>query len=216
VGPEQLRAAMADFVAAVHGAYLAAGRLLPPAEQGRLPLLTAGRFTVAAVGVRHLHVLATAESLGPVRAPEVEVVGAAPPLAWTLRFYDPVVLPALGLLAEADAPATAEVRAALGVHSTLYHLAVTPGAGLSPHHAQHAGTGLANAHAAAFRDLAALRAALPGREAEVQEFGAALAAGLPIAARLLAGCLLAGRGARGVELPVDPEALRRAVLAAVP
>ena len=39
--PEQMRRAMADFVAAVHQAYLAQARLLPPAEQARMPLLSA-------------------------------------------------------------------------------------------------------------------------------------------------------------------------------
>ena len=50
--PEQMRQAMAEFVAAVHEAYLAQARLLPPAEQGRLPLLQARRLPVAAAGAR--------------------------------------------------------------------------------------------------------------------------------------------------------------------
>jgi hypothetical protein len=50
--PRQMRQAMADFVAAVHQAYLAQARLLPPAEQARLPLLATARLTVAAAGAR--------------------------------------------------------------------------------------------------------------------------------------------------------------------
>ena len=38
---QRMRQAMADFVAAVHEAYLAQARLLPPAAQARLPLLRA-------------------------------------------------------------------------------------------------------------------------------------------------------------------------------
>ena len=41
--PRRMRQAMADFVAAVHEAYLAQARLLPPAEQARLPLLARPR-----------------------------------------------------------------------------------------------------------------------------------------------------------------------------
>src|SRR4029450_10279720 len=36
-GPERMRQAMADFVAAVHAAYLAQARLLGPAAPARLP-----------------------------------------------------------------------------------------------------------------------------------------------------------------------------------
>jgi len=56
-----MRQAMADFVAAVHEAYLAQARLLPPAEQARLPLLQAPELTVAAAGARNLHVIGTGE-----------------------------------------------------------------------------------------------------------------------------------------------------------
>jgi hypothetical protein len=38
-GPERMRQAMADFVAAVHAAYLAQARLLPPAAPGPAALL---------------------------------------------------------------------------------------------------------------------------------------------------------------------------------
>ena len=78
-----------------------------------------------------------------------------------LRFFDPVVLPVLGLVAEADGPAPEEVRRVLGVGTYLYHLVVEPGSQLTPHHATHAGTGLASAHAAAARELETIRARAP-------------------------------------------------------
>ncbi len=54
----------------------------------------------------------------------------------------------------------------------LYHLSVSPGGGLTGHHAQHAGTALVNEHAAATRDGASLRALLPRREdVPVRMFG---------------------------------------------
>src|SRR5512132_627914 len=95
-GPERMRQAMADFVAAVHEAYLAQARLLPPAAQARLPLLRAGRLTVAAAGARNLHVLATEERFPAPVGQEVEMAGQADGMAWDLRFFDPVVLPVLG------------------------------------------------------------------------------------------------------------------------
>jgi hypothetical protein len=147
--PEQVRQAMADFVTAVHGAYLVQARLLPPAEQARLPLLQATRMTVAAAGARNLHVVATEEQFPAPVGQEVEVSGQADSLAWRLRFFDPVVLPVLGLVAEAAGPAPEEVRRVLGIRTYLYHLVMEPGPQLTPHHATHAGTGLASAHTAA-------------------------------------------------------------------
>jgi hypothetical protein len=116
--PERMRQAMADFVAAVHEAYLAQARLLPPAEQARLPLLAARRLTVAAAGARNLHVIGTGERFPAPVGQEVELTGEADGLAWDLRFFDPVVLPVLGLVAEADGPAPEEVRRVLGVGTT--------------------------------------------------------------------------------------------------
>jgi len=94
--PETMRAAVADYVTALHRAYLAQADTFAPAVRGAMPLLAGGPpITVAAVGVRNLHVLATREGLGPLRGQEVEVPGTLDGLAWTLRFYDPVVVPAL-------------------------------------------------------------------------------------------------------------------------
>jgi hypothetical protein len=212
--PQQMRQAMADFVAAVHEAYLAQARLLPPAEQARLPLLQAPRLTVAAAGARNLHVIGTAERFPAPVGQEVEVAGEADGLAWELRFFDPVVLPVLGLVAEADGPAPEEVRRVLGVGTYLYHLVVEPGSQLTPHHATHAGTGLASAHAAAARELETIRAhAAPGRQALVDELAGATTAGLVRAQALLARELAPGDEA--VATATDPAAIRAALVSAL-
>jgi hypothetical protein len=211
--PLQMRRAMADFVAAVHEAYLAQARLLPPAEQARLPLLAAGRLTVAAAGARNLHVIGTTERFPAPVGQEVELTGEADGLAWELRFFDPVVLPVLGLVAEAEGPAPEEVRRVLGVGTYLYHLVVEPGSQLTPHHATHAGTGLASAHASAARDLEAIRAHAPGREALVDELAGATTAGLVRAQSLLAQAIAPGDQA--VAAATDPAAIRASLLAAV-
>jgi hypothetical protein len=204
---------MAEFVAAVHDAYLAQARLLPPAEQARLPLLAAGRLTVAAAGARNLHVIGTAERFPAPVGQEVEVTGEADGLAWGLRFFDPVVLPVLGLVAEADGPDPEEVRRVLGVGTYLYHLVVEPGSQLTSHHATHAGTGLASAHAVAARDLEAIRAHAPGRQELVDELAGATTAGLVRAQALLAQAIAPGDQA--VAAASDPAALRTALLAAL-
>ncbi len=145
-----MRDAMASFVAALHGAYLDQARHLPVGEQGGLPLLRGSHLTVLAVGVRHLHVLATTSPLPAPHGPEVEISDEVEGLSWTLRFFDPVVAPDLGGIDESDGPRPDAVRQVLGVPDVVYHLSVSPGGGLTPHHAQHAGTGLANQHAAVF------------------------------------------------------------------
>ena len=125
--------------------------------RGAMPLLTGGPLQVAAVGARNLHLLATREGLGPLRGQEVAVEGSLPGLDWTLRFYDPVVAPALGLISEDAGPAYAEVRGALGVTTVVYHVVAQPGSGLTPHHAGHVGAGLAAGHTAAARDFETIR-----------------------------------------------------------
>lgn len=216
-GPEAMRGAMADYVEAVHRAYLEVARLQPPAVRGRMPLLE-GPFTVVAAGVRNLHVIATREPLPAPRGPEVELEGELEGLAWTVRFYDPVVLPSLGLIDEGAGPAGEQVRRALGLATHLYHLVVRPGAELGAHHAGHAGAGLANAHVAAARDFETIRAHVPGREGLVDEMEGAARAGLSRAQALLAREIVPGDEtvaalvAGGVPDPVE---VRRAVLAAV-
>jgi len=216
--PEQMRRAMAEFVAAVHGAYLAQARLLPPAEQERLPLLRATRLTVAAAGARNLHVVATEERFPAPVGQEVELSGQVNGLAWGLRFFDPVVLPVLGLVAESEGPAPEEVRRALGIRTYLYHLVVEPGSQLTPHHATHAGTGLASAHAAAVRDLEAIRAHAPGRQELVDELAGATTAGLVRAQALLARAIAPDDqrvAAAAAATDLQPDALRAALLQAL-
>lgn len=211
-GPEAMRQAMADYVRALHQAYLDAVETLPPAERARLPLTSGTRITVAAVGVRMLHVLGTSEALPPPRGQEVEITGEIDDLAWTLRFFDPVITPALGLIDESAGPDYDEVRRALGIRTVVYHLAVPPGGSLTSHHALHAGTGLAHSHAAAARDFDALRAHAPGREVLVDEMQGASVAGLERAQVLLAQAIAPGLTDISVEPPMDPAETRRVLL----
>ena len=216
--PGQLRDAMASFVAALHGAYLDQARLLPVGEQGALPLLRADRLTVLAVGVRHLHVLATSSPLPAPQGPEVELEDSLPGLSWTLRFFDPVVVPALGLVDESAGPQPAEVRRVLGVPDVVYHLSVSPGGGLTPHHAQHAGTGLANQHAALFRDHEAIRAHAGARADLAEEYAVAERLGLHRAVRLLAQQLApndATVAAACSDASAGDDVVRRALLASL-
>ena len=182
-----MRAAVAGYVQEIHRAYVDQAATFSPGVRGRMPLMTAGRITVAAVAARNLHLLATTERLGPPTRPGGgawrRTTAAS---AGSLRFYDPVVLPDLGLLEEREAPAFEEVKRALGVGTVLYHVVAQPGRGLSGHQATHVGTGLANGHSAAARDFETIRARARGREALVDELAGAAIAGLPHAQALLA------------------------------
>lgn len=213
--PEDARAQLCGFVLALHQAYLGAARLLAPGERAALPLLAADQVTVVVAAARHLHVIATTDRLPAPVGQEVEEMGALDGLRWAVRFYDPVVLPELGMISEPEAPAPAEVRRALGIGAVLYHLSVAPGGGLTPHHAQHAGTGLANEHAARVRDGESLRALLRGREDMVDEFVTAERLGLHHSMRLLAATLSGGdAGVAEAVAHGDDAAVRRALLAA--
>ena len=211
-GPEAMRQAMADYVRSLHQAYLDAVATLPPAERARLPLIAAGQVTVAAVGVRMLHVIGTVEAFPPPRGPEVEISDSIDDLAWSLRFFDPVVAPPLGIIDESEGPAYDEVRRALGIRTVTYHLAVPPGGSLTSHHALHAGTGLAHSHAAAARDFDALRAHAPGREALVDEMQGASISGLARAQVALAQAIAPDLPGVSVEPPTDSAEVRRALL----
>jgi len=183
--PESMRQAMVDYVHAVHEAYSSQARLQPPGIRGRMPLL--GRpFTVAAAGAHNLHVIATRDPLGTPQGPEIEIADQTGDLAWTVRFFDPVVVPVLGMIDEENGPALGPVRRALGLSGYLYHLVVQPGATLGAHHAGHAGAGLANDHLAAVREYESIRAVARGREGLVDELEGAEYAGLPRAHALLA------------------------------
>lgn len=216
--PLDMRAAVAEYVTALHRAYLAQADTFPPAVRGAMPLLGAGPLTVAAVGARNLHLLATREDLGPLRGQEVALPGSLPGLDWSLRFYDPVVVPSLGLVDEREAPAYGEVKHALGLTTVAYHVVAQPGSGLTPHHAGHVGSGLAAQHSSAARDFEAIRARVRGREGLVDELVGAASAGLPRAQALLAKAI-APHNAAVLALAdaadPDPDEVRKALLASV-
>jgi hypothetical protein len=214
--PEEMRAAVAAYVHEIHRAYVDQARTFPPAVRGRMPLMTGSRLTVAAVAARNLHILSTRESLGPLYGPEVAVESEVGGVAWQLRFFDSVLIPALALVDERTAPAFDEVRHALGVGTVVYHLVAEPGAGLSGHQAAHVGTGLANGHSAVTRDFDTIRSRARGREELVDEMAGAASAGLPRAQALLAKAIAPKDpdvAAAADSIPPDPDAVRRALLA---
>jgi hypothetical protein len=216
--PEAMRQAVAGYVQEIHRAYVDQAATFSPGVRGRMPLMSARRITVAAVAARNLHLLATTQELGPLHGQEVALDAEYGGVAWQLRFYDPVVLPDLGLLEERDQPAFEEVKRALGVGTVLYHVVAQPGAGLSGHQATHVGTGLANGHSSAARDFETIRSRVRGREALVDELSGAAVAGLPRAQALLARAISPSdegvREACDTAAP-DPEAIRKALLTAV-
>lgn len=220
-GPEAMREAVAGYVQEIHRAYVDQASTFSPGVRGRMPLMTADRITVVAAAARNLHLLATVEQLGAPRDPEVAIEAAYGGIAWELRFFDPVVLPDLGLVEERESPAFEEVKRALGVGTVVYHVVAQPGAGLSGHQASHVGTGLANGHSAAARDFETIRSRARGREALVDELAGAAAAGLPHAQALLARAITPyDQGVReacepGHGASPDPDAIRKAVLSAV-
>lgn len=216
-----MRVAVAEYVAGLHQAYVRSVRTLSPAAQGRMPLIVAGEFTVAAVGTRFLHLVATHEALGEgARGRIAAVEGEAEGLRWRLRFYDASVLPALSLVDERDGPTPAAIRDVIGLRTHLYHLTLRPPAELGAHHAGHSGAALAGSHAAAAREFETIRRSIPAAQTAVAaEFEGAVLAGLPIAAGLLARALapddaaVTALGAQGADAQLD--GLRSAVLAAV-
>lgn len=215
--PEQMRTAMADYVRTAHEAYAQTASVLPPAVRGSLPLFQ-DHFTVVAAGVGNLHVIATREMLPPPTGLEVAVEDELPSMRWTLRFFDPVVAPELGLIDEDGGEAGAEVRRVLGISTHLYHLVVQPGAALGPHHAGHTGTGLANAHAAAARDFETLRHLVAFHVDLIDEMEGAARAGLPRAQALLAREIRPNDVAiadLAVKRRPDSTEVRRALIAAV-
>ena len=215
--PEGMRRAMAGYVRAVHQAYLDAAAALAPADRARLPLMSTSEVTVLAVGARNLHVLATTEALPAPHGQEVELSDEIDGLRWRLRFFDPVVVPALGLVDESQAPQPERIRDVLGVRTVVYHLSVPPGGGLTAHHALHAGTGLAHAHAAAVRDYDTIASLAPASPELVAEMRGAEVAGLPRAALLLARVLAPSSvDLAGMDLAApDGAQVRRGLLAAL-
>lgn len=189
-GPDAMRAIVRDYVASVHATYLGHLRHLPPGEYAALPLVAARDLTVVAAAARRLHLLATSDPLPAPRGPEVESADESDGVRWTVRFYDPSVLPHLGLL-ESDTPGA--VRRVLGIRDAIYHLTVDVGGGLSGHAAAHSGVALANQHTRTARDLARLQRLYPRRGSLVDELAACERLGLDRAAALLTAELTDGR-----------------------
>ena len=177
---------MRQFVAGLHQSYLDIADQQTPGDRAAMPLLAGGHVTVLAVGARNLHILATTQSMPAPKGQEVSLDDSIDDLTWTLRFYDPVIVPLLGMIDESAAPKPAEVRRVLGVDTVAYHITVEPGGGLSGHHAGHAGTGLAYNHVQLARDIDAMRAKMPRASHLLDEYKAARHAQLPTAALLLA------------------------------
>lgn len=187
--PEGLRASLTAYVAALHQAYLDGVRDVTPAEAARLPLCREP-FTVAIVGTRHLHVIALVDRLPEPTGPEVVIEDSLPGMQWSVRFFDPVVLPSLAVISEPDGPDPQAVREALGIASVLYHLALPPGSGLTPHHALHAGTGLVHAHLVRDREYTRIREAFPDHHRLIAQMRSADEIGLDIATSALAQVLI--------------------------
>jgi len=94
---------------------------------------------------------------------------------------------------------------------------VPPGGGLTPHHALHAGTGLAHAHAAAYRDFESIEALVPNRAGLVAELRGASVAGLRAAQLLLARAIDPDSDVLARLSPdeADPDDVRRELLASL-
>ncbi len=206
---------MADYVRNVHAAYFRVAATHPPAVQGSLELFQRP-FTVVAAGARNLHVIATGQTLAVPRGQEVAWDQEQDGMEWTLRFLDPVVLPALAGAEGTEGADPAGVRRVIGIGSHHYHLVVRPGSDLTSHHATHAGAGLANAHLAAARDYEAIRAHAAGDAELVDELAAADDAGLTRAHGLVA-CALApwSDSVKAASRTGDRKAVRRALLSAL-
>lgn len=203
-GPEQLRAAMVAYVHAMHRAYIEATEALSLGARARLPLYQPESFTVLAIGTRYLHLVGTTERLLDPTGHEVQVDDELGNLAWTLRFFDQIIVPQLGLIDERENAEPLQVRHALGIHTVLYHLSVPPGRDLTPHHAQHAGAGLAHSHAAVERDFATMAALVPTRDPLLNEMHMAHSNNLPMAHFLLARHLLARHLPKTDDMTADP------------
>ena len=199
-GPEAMRQALADYVMGVHRAYVSQATLLAPGESAAMPLLAGSPLTVVVAAARDLHLIATTYRLPAPTGHEVELNDGHGGLSWTVRFYDPSLLPMLGGLEDGQA-----VRSVIGIGDVIYHLRVGVGGGLGEHHAQHAGVALAHEHAVDVRDAAQLRRLYVARAPIVEEFVIAQRLGLTRAAQLLAA-ELAGT-------PVDSGSLAKSLIA---
>src|SRR4051794_41958330 len=104
-GPEAMRQAVAGYVQEIHRAYADQAATFAPGVRGRMPLMTAGPITVAAVAARNLHLLATTQSLGALRGPEVALDASYGGIERQRRFYHPGRPPRPGPPPAGPAPA---------------------------------------------------------------------------------------------------------------
>lgn len=186
--PEVMRELVAEYLRAMHLTYLGHVAHLSPGERGALPLH--GHLTVVAAAAHNLHLIATTRAVAATGGAEASIDAGHGALTWRVVFLDPSVLPALGLVDDAD---PLLVRQLVGVDDVVYHLTIPAGGGLTSHHAQHAAVALANQHTSLSRDGDRLRQALPTQIAEVDELISCARLGLDRAAGLLAAELTGGR-----------------------
>ena len=152
----------------------AAGRAGPPAAPARRATSPCSPSARATCTSRHHRGAA-----GP-QGQEVELADALGPCAWRLRFFDPVIVPGpRPHRRDRRAAARADPRRARRAARSPTTCRSRRAAASRAHHALHAGTGLAHAHAAAHRDFDSIAALAPGREDLVAEMRGASVAGLP-------------------------------------
>ena len=182
--PMAMRKAVAGYVEGIHRAYVKQATTFPPAVQGRLPLLAAGRLTVAAVGARNLHILATTEGLGPA----ARAGGRAARRVRGPRVDGPVLRPG----GRAGAGADRRVRGA--------------GVGEGPRRAGDRDRRLPRRHPARLRSLAAPRGPrrLGARERPLRGDARLRAAARPGPRARGAGRRDGGRRRRGARPRADP------------
>ena len=217
-GPEAMRAAVAGYVQEIHRAYVDQAATFSPGVQGRMPLMTAGRITVAAVAARNLHLLATDRGARSATWP------GGRPRGRLRRHRLGAALLRPGGAARPRSPRGARGSGVRGGQARprcrdgALPRGRAAGRRTVGHQATHVGTGLANGHSSASRDFETIRSRARGREALVDELAGAAVAGLPHAQALLARAISPyDEGVRETcEAAVpDPEAIRKAVLTAV-
>ena len=161
--PEDMRAAVAEYVTALHRSYLAQADTFPPAVRGRDAAARRRRRSRSPPSAR---ATCTSRHPGGARAAAGPGGGARPGslpgLDWSLRFYDPVVAPALGLIDERAGPAYAEVRARAGRHDGRLPRGrpARLGADPAPRRARRR-PGSPRGHSAAARDFETIRSRVP-------------------------------------------------------
>ncbi len=186
-GPEDMAVAVAGYITALHGAYLAQANTFGAAVRGRMPLLAGGSLTVAAVGARNLHLLATREGL----ALAARAGGGATRFVARSGLVAAVLRPGGGAGARVDRRAEgAGVRrgaARAGHHHDRLPRGRPARCRVRPRTTPGTSApGWPVDTPAAARDFETIRSRVPGREHLVDELIGAAAAGLPHAQALLA------------------------------